>query len=92
MEVEQYTEVDIEVPVKVTDTLNLRLFPETIKVKCMVPIRDYAAITGSSFRALADTAQLHRLQPVLDVRLTKVPQHVQVVRIEPEAVEYLILN
>lgn len=92
VKVEQYTEIDLEVPVKVTDSLNLRFFPETVKVKCMVPIKDYANITGASFRALADTAQLHRLQPVLDVRLVQVPEHVQVVKTEPDQVEYLIIN
>lgn len=92
VKVEQYTEIDLEVPVKVTDSLNLRFFPETVKVKCMVPIKDYANITGASFRAIADTAQLHRLQPVLDVRLVQVPEHVQVVKTEPDQVEYLIIN
>lgn len=90
--VEQYTEMDVEVPVKVTDTVNLRFFPETMTVKCMVPIRDYANITGASFLVLADTAQLHRLQPVLDIRLEQVPEHVLVVKTEPEQVEYLIIN
>ena len=84
--------MDVEVPVKVTDTVNLRFFPETMKVKCMVPIRDYANITGASFLVLADTAQLHRLQPVLDIRLEQVPEHVLVVKTEPEQVEYLIVN
>lgn len=92
VKVEQYTEINLEVPVKVTDSLNLRFFPETVKVKCMVPIKDYANITGASFRAIADTAQLHRLQPVLDVRLVQVPEHVQVVKTEPDQVEYLIIN
>lgn len=92
VEVEQYTEIDIEVPVTVTDSVNLRFFPERMKVKCMVPIRDYANITPASFTVLADTAQLHRLQPVLDIRLVQVPEHVQVVKTEPDQVEYLIVN
>lgn len=90
--VEQYTEIDIEVPVKVTDSLNLRFFPEVMKVKCMVPIKDYAGITGASFRVLADTAQLHRRQPLLDIKLDQVPEHVQVIKTEPDQVEYLIIN
>lgn len=92
VDVEQYTEVDIEVPVKVTDSLNLRFFPEVMKVKCMVPIKDYASITGASFRVLADTAQLHARLPVLDIRLEQVPENVQVLKTEPEQVEYLIIN
>ena len=92
VEVEQYTETDVEVPVKVTDTVNCRFFPETMKVKCLVPIRDFANVNAASFLVLADTAQLHRLEPLLDIRLTKVPEHVQVMKIEPDQVEYLIVN
>ena len=92
VEIEQYTEIDIEVPVKATDSLNLRFFPETMKVKCLVPIRDYASINGNSFVVLADTAQLHRLQPLLDIKLVQVPENVQVLKTEPGQVEYLIVR
>ena len=92
VDVEQYTEIDIEVPVKATDRRNLRFFPETVKVKCMVPIKEYASINGALFQVLADTAQLHQLQPLLDVKLVQVPENVQVLKIEPEQVEYLIVN
>lgn len=92
VEVEQYTEIDIEVPVKATDSLTLRFFPETMKVKCMVPIKDYANITGASFLVLVDTAQLHQRQPLLDIRLDQVPEHVHVLKTEPKQVEYLIVN
>ena len=92
VEVEQYTETDIEVTVKVTDSLNLRFFPETMTVKCMVPIKDYAGITGTSFQVLADTAQLHRRLPLLNIELVQVPDHVHVLKTEPDQVEYLIIN
>jgi YbbR domain-containing protein len=92
VDVEQYTEIDIEVPVKATDRRNLRFFPETVKVKCMVPIKDYASITGASFLVLADTAQLHQRKPLLDIKLDQVPENVHVVKTEPKQVEYLIIN
>ena len=90
--VEQYTETDIEVPVRVSDSINCRFFPETMKVKCLVPIRDFASVNAASFLALADTAQLHRLQPLLDIRLVRTPEHVQILKTEPDQVEYLIVN
>ena len=90
--VEQYTETQVEVPVTVTDSLQVRFFPETMSVRCMVPIRDYASLSPASFVVLADTAQLHLRQPLLDIRLVQVPEHVQVVKTEPEQVEYLIVN
>ena len=92
VEVEQYTETDIEVPVRVSDSINCRFFPEAMKVKCLVPIRDFASVNAASFLVLADTAQLHRLQPLLDIHLDKVPEHVQIIKTEPEQVEYLIVN
>lgn len=92
VEVEKYTETDIEVPVMVTDAVRCRFFPETMKVKCLVPIRDFASVNATSFLVLADTAQLHRLQPLLDIRLVQIPEHVQVIATEPDQVEYLIVN
>ncbi len=88
--VEQYTEIDFEIPVKVADSLDCRFFPETMMVKCLVPIRDN--VKASSFVALVDTAQLHRLQPLLDVHLTQIPEHVHVIYTDPNQVEYLIIN
>jgi len=90
--VEQFTEVLMTVPVMVTDTLQVRFFPEAVDVRCMVPIRDYANISPSSFKLFADTAQLHRRQSLLDVYVDQVPEHVQVLRMEPDQVEYLIVN
>ena len=92
VDVVQYTEFDIQVPVKLPDTMNVRFFPETMNVKCMVPIKDYAAINGNSFLVLADTAQLHQRLPLLDIRLVKTPPYVQVLKTDPEQVEYLIIN
>lgn len=90
--VEPFTETDIEIPVTVRDSLSLRFFPETIKVKCMVAVKDYPSLNASLFRVEADTAQLHQLQPLLDVSITKIPPMVQVLSSEPSRVEYLILN
>ena len=87
--VEQYTEVDYEVPVEVTDTLKCSLYPEKIKVKCLVPICDGPSITPTSFTILADTAQLHARRPTLDVKLVRVPPYVQVIKIDKEEVELL---
>lgn len=90
--VEQFTETVVEVPVTVTDSLQVRFFPETMSVKCVVPIRDFATLSPAAFTVLADTAQLHLRQPLLDIKLVKTPEHVQVVKTEPDQVEYLIVN
>ena len=92
VDVVQYTEIDIQVPVKLPNTMNVRFFPETMNVKCMVPIKDYASLNSSAFLVYADTAQLRQLQPLLDIHLVRIPPYVQVLKTEPEQVEYLIIN
>lgn len=92
VDLERYTEMDVEVPVSLPDTLSVRFFPETMSVKCMVAIKDYGTITPSSFLVVADTAQLHQRQPLLDVHLVGVPQRIQVLKTSPDKVEYLIVE
>ena len=92
VDIEKYTEQELEVPVSITDSLAVRFFPETMTVKCMVAIKDYGALAPSSFLVLADTAQLHQREPLLDIKLSKIPDHIQVVSTKPDQVEYLIIN
>lgn len=92
VEIEQFTEIDVEVPVMIAGSTNLRFFPEVMKVKCLVPIRDYASISGASFQVMADKEQLRQRQPLLDIKLVKIPEHVQVLKTEPDQVEYLIVK
>lgn len=92
VEVEKFTEMDIEVPIKVADSLRMRFFPETMSVKCLVAMRDYTSITPESFVATVDIQQLEAMQPLLDVKLTKCPPAIQIVSTRPDKVEYLIVE
>ena len=89
---EKFTEKDVEVPIKVADSLRMRFFPETMKVKCLVAIKDYASIVPEDFSVAVDRQQLEALQPLLDVRLASWPQYVQVLSTSPDKVEYLIVQ
>lgn len=90
--VEKFTEKDVEVPIKVSGNLKLRFFPETMKVKCLVAIKDYASIVPEDFSVAVDKQQLEALQPLLDVRLASWPQYIQVLSTSPDKVEYLIVQ
>jgi hypothetical protein len=90
--VEKFTEKDIEVPIKVSGGPRVRFFPETMKVKCLVAIKDYASIVPEDFSVAVDRQQLEDLQPLLDVRLASWPQYVQVLSTSPDKVEYLIVQ
>ena len=92
VEVQKYTETDVSVPIALPDSLRLRIFPETMTVKCLVAIKDYADISPEYFSAELDLSQLKALQPLLDVRLVAWPQNVQVIETKPDKVEYIIVQ
>jgi len=92
VQVEKFTEMDVEVPIKVDDSLKVRFFPEAMSVKCLVAMRDYAAITPESFTVAVDRQQLKSMQPLLDVRLATWPPTVQILSTHPDKVEYLIVQ
>ena len=92
VQVEKYTETDVEVPIKVADSLKLRFFPETMTVKCLVAIKDYPSIKPEQFSVAVDKQQLEARQPLLDVRLAAWPQYVQILNFHPDKVEYLIVQ
>ena len=92
VEVEKYTEKDIEVPILVADNPKLRFFPETLSVKCLVAMKDYATIVPEDFTVAIDKEQLEALQPLLDVRLASWPNTIQILSTHPDKVEYLIVQ
>ena len=92
VQVEKFTEMDVEVPIKMTDSLKMRFFPETMTVKCLVAMRDYASITPENFTVAVDKQQLKAMQPLLDVRLASWPPTVQILSTRPDKVEYLIVQ
>jgi hypothetical protein len=92
VQVEKYTEMDIEVPIKAGGNVRVRFFPETVSVKCLVAVRDYASITPEHFSVVVDKQQLEAMQPLLDVRLASWPPTVQILSTRPDKVEYLIVQ
>ena len=92
VQVERFTEMDVEVPIHVTSNQRVRFFPETMSVKCLVAIRDYASITPESFTVTVDKHQMEAMQPLLDVHLASWPPTVQILSTRPDKVEYLIVQ
>lgn len=92
VQVEKYTEMDVEVPIKVKGDVRVRFFPETMSVKCLVAVRDYASITPEHFSVAVDKRQMEAMQPLLDVRLAAWPPTVQILSTRPDKVEYLIVQ
>lgn len=92
VQVEKFTETDIEVPIRMADSLRIRFFPETMFVKCLVAMKDYASISPENFSVAVDRQQLKAMQPLLDVRLAAWPPTVQILATRPNKVEYLIVQ
>ena len=92
VQVEKFTEMDIEVPIKVSDSLKVRFFPEKMSVKCLVAMKDYASITPDLFGVAVDRQQMKSMQPLLDVHLDHWPNTVQILSTRPDKVEYLIVQ
>ena len=92
IQVEKFTEADVEVPVSQPKNQKVRFFPETVKVKCLVAIKDYSNLKPEVFRVEVNQQQLKNLQPLLDVNLAGWPPYVQILNVTPEKVEYLIVQ
>ena len=101
IDVEEFTEANFEIPVyyvsknKQTEKINSRIktFPEKVKVIFLVALKDYKTINKEMFTASIDyediSAKGNRL---LKVELTKFPEKVIISRIEPDVVEYIIIE
>jgi hypothetical protein len=92
VEVEKYTEMDVEVPIRFHGKQEVRFFPETLSVKCLVAMKDYANIVPDDFTVDIDKKQLEALQPLLDVHLATWPNTIQILSTHPDKVEYLIVQ
>lgn len=92
VQVEKFTEADVQVPLAQPDSLHVRFFPDAVTVKCHVAIKDYPNLSPDLFRVVANEKQLSALQPLLDVSLTVWPPYVQILNTTPEKVEYLIVQ
>lgn len=91
IDIEKVTEMDIEIPVKGPDSLDIRFIPDNIKVKCLVAIKDYASSTPDIFSATINPYDIGGKNHLLPVTLTA-PSNIQVLHAAPESVEYIIIS
>ena len=91
VEIEKYTEIDLEVPIRPIDSLEIRFIPSAVQVKCLVAIKDYAKTNAEAFSAVPDSADFANRNPLLHVSLQS-PGNLQVLGVTPERVEYIIIS
>lgn len=91
IDIEKYTEIDLDVPIKPIDSLEIRFIPSSVQVKCLVAIKDYAKTNAEAFSAIIDSADFANRNPLLHVSLQS-PSNLQVLGFAPDRVEYIIIS
>jgi YbbR domain-containing protein len=92
---EKFTETSVEVPVAPDTSGNckIRTFPEKCIITVMVPLREFKNIDQTQFKL---TVSCHEAATAtgsnLQVRVGSLPRHTRLVRIEPQNVEFIILD
>ena len=92
--VERFTEKELKIPVEVKnkpESVSIKLFPSEVKVSFLVGLSEFESITESDFRAYVDYATISKsnseeVQVIIDIK----PSFIQMLRISPATVEYLI--
>jgi hypothetical protein len=96
LEVESFTESDLELPLIMPlfeDGGTMKAFPETVKVVFQVAVKDFKSIEPGSFEVRVVYPPAEGSNPgLLLVEVVKHPENVQISRIIPEKVEYVLLN
>lgn len=92
IQVEEYTESVISIPINLinNEQLNLRLFPNEIKLTYLVALKDFQTVNSDMFEAQINFNP-NRLR-TQKVELKRYPSFVKISRIEPNIVEYIILK
>ncbi len=93
--VEKYTEAETHVMVKVINTGDQRIktFPEKVNVTYHVALKDYREIEPGLIQAVADFSMAQASKDnKLKVRIEHAPEFMQIRKIEPEKVEYIIVR
>lgn len=93
--VEKYTEAEIEVPVQAinTNNLNIKTFPDKVKVIYTVALKDYAMVEPDMLTITADFSGVNPNQEnKVRLRPEKAPLFIRINKIEPERVEFIIVK
>ena len=89
--VEKFTEAEVEVPIIVPDDIQLHLYPNKVKIRYIVAMKDYAIINDLSFKVTIDTDDIFSNE-TLPVKLELYPNNTQIIGLNPEEVEYIVVQ
>ena len=89
--VEKFTEAEVEVPITIPDESQLHLYPNKVKIRYIVAIKDYPIISEISFKVTIDPDDIFNNE-TLPVKLLLNPNNTQIISINPEEVEYIVVK
>ncbi|TAG99778.1 MAG: YbbR-like domain-containing protein [Sphingobacteriales bacterium] len=92
--VEEFTEKEIEIPIKVANNPNyygIKLFPNKVAIKLMLPLSKFNKVTADDFEAIADldVGLLNKAEK-LPIKIINKVNFTQIVQIYPHQVAYII--
>ena len=94
--VDEFTEMSMEVPVKILKNKtyrNVKLLPDKVKITFMVALSNFPKIDRDSFQASVNFEDwVEKSYPQLPVKLTRIPEYCKIIRIEPQAIDFLVLK
>jgi hypothetical protein len=92
--VEQFTEAEIHVPIKILnspDSINIKIFPDAVTVKCLVAVSDYKKIGEIPFEVVLDLSKVDlNSSEKIPVGFRNIPPFVSSLRVTPAKVDFLI--
>lgn len=92
--VEQFTEARLKVPVKILnkpDSIDIKIFPDEVNVKCLVALSDYKKIENIPFEVILDMRKTDIVTAnKLPLEIINVPYFVTSLRFTPSTVDFLI--
>ena len=90
----EVTEKIIEVPIRIINGgkyFSVRIIPTKAVLTIMVSLKDYAKFTASDFEVVVNMADWEKNKTVsLPVLVTKVPDYVKMVKLEPQNVDFFV--
>ena len=89
--VEKFTEAEVEVPIFIPEGTNLHLFPNKVKIRYIVAMKDYPIINDISFKVTINPEDIF-INETLPVILQLYPNNTQILGIDPQEVEYIVVQ
>ena len=91
--VEKYTEKKISLPLQIMNMpadVEIKLFPSQVTVSFMVGMSNYESVSAADFTAMVDYQQIADKRETLEVVVESTPQFIELTKVSPALVEYLI--